>query len=64
MKYFKLFLMWLGFIAITSIYGEYVVSREINGFLQLLGFVGMVGLLMYVGNETIKIFLKTKKEEK
>ena len=53
MKYFKLFLMWLGFIAITSIYGEYVVSREVNGFLQLLSFVGMVGLLMYMGNETI-----------
>ena len=64
MKYFKLFLMWLGFITITSIYGEYVVSREVNGFLQLLSFVGMVGLLMYVCNETIKIVLKTKEEEK
>jgi hypothetical protein len=64
MKYFKLFLMWLGFISITSIYGEYVVSREVNGFLQLLSFVGMVGLLMYIGNETIKILFKTKKEEK
>ena len=63
MKYFKLFLMWLGFISITSIYGEYVVSREVNGFLQLLSFVGVVGLLMYIGNETIKILFKTKKEE-
>jgi hypothetical protein len=55
--------MWLGFISITSIYGEYVVSREVNGFLQLLSFVGVVGLLMYIGNETIKILFKTKKEE-
>lgn len=64
MKYFKLFLMWVGLIAVTSMFGEYVVSREVNGFLQLLGFVGMVGLIVYIGNETIKIFLKTKKEEK
>ena len=61
MKYFKLLLMWLGFIAITSWFGEHIVSREVNGFLQLLSFVGLVGVLMYVGNETIKLF---KKEEK
>jgi hypothetical protein len=53
--------MWLGFITITSIFGEYVISREVNGYLQLLSFVGLVGVLMYVGNETLKLF---KKEEK
>ncbi len=61
MKFFKVFLMWLGFIAIGTMFGEYVVSREVNGFLQLLSFVGLVGVLMYVINETIKLF---KKEEK
>ncbi len=64
MKYFKLFLMWVGYLVLTSLFGEYVVSREVNGFLQLLSFVGMVGVLMYIGNETIKILFKTKKEEK
>ena len=64
MKYFKLFLMWVGYLVLTSMFGEYVVSREVNGFLQLLSFVGMVGVLMYIGNETIKILFKTKKEEK
>jgi len=62
MKFFKVFLMWLGFIAIGTMFGEYVVSREVNGFLQLLSFVGVVGLLGYVINETIKLF--NKKEEK
>jgi hypothetical protein len=57
-KYFKLFLMWLGLIVVTSMFGEYVVSREVNGFIQLLGFVGMVGLFGYVGNETIKLLKK------
>jgi len=60
MKYFKLFLMWLGFIVIASIFGEYIVSREVNGFLQLLSFVGLLGVLMYVINETIKILTKNK----
>jgi hypothetical protein len=64
MKYFKLGLMWLGLIAITSLYGEYVVSREVNGFIQLLGFVGVFGLLIYLGNETIKQLTINKKEEK
>ncbi len=50
--------MWLGLIVVTSMFGEYVVSREVNGFIQLLGFVGMVGLLAYVGNETIKLLKK------
>ena len=62
MKFFKVFLMWLGFIAIGTMFGEYVVSREVNGFLQLLSFVGLVGALMYVTNETINLF--NKKEEK
>jgi hypothetical protein len=61
MKFFKVFLMWLGLITIGTMFGEYVVSREVNGFLQLLSFVGLVGVLMYVINETIKLF---KKEEK
>ena len=62
MKFFKVFLMWLGLITIGTMFGEYVVSREVNGFLQLLSFVGVVGILMYVINETIKLF--NKKEEK
>ena len=58
MKYFKLFLMWLGFIVIASMFGEYIISREVNGVLQLLSFVGLLGVLMYVINETIKIITK------
>jgi hypothetical protein len=60
MKYFRLFLMWCGFITMTSMYGEYVVSREVNGFLQLLGFIGLFGVLMYIGGETIKTLTKNK----
>ena len=63
MKYFKLFLMWLAFIVITTYYGEYVVSRDVKGFIQLVSFVGMVVLIGLVGNETIKV-LNNKKEEK
>ena len=62
-KYFKVFLMWVGFIATATYYGEYVVSREVSGFIQLVGFVGMVGLLALVGNETIKL-LNNKNKEK
>ncbi len=64
MKYFKLGLMWLGLVVIASMFGEYIISREVNGFIQLLGFVGMFGLVMYVGNETIKQVTNFKKEEK
>ena len=60
MKYFKLGLMWLGFIVITSLYGEYIVSREVNGYLQLLGFVGLVGVLIYLGDITASILFKNK----
>ena len=62
MKFFKVFLMWLGFIAIGTIFGEYIVSREVNEFLQLLSFVGLVGVLMCVINETIKLFKKEKND--
>jgi hypothetical protein len=63
MKYFKLFLMWCGFITMASLFGEYIVSRELNGLLQLLSFVGLVGVFIYVINETINK-LTNKKEEK
>ncbi len=62
MKFFKLAVIWLAFISTVSLFGEYIISREVNGFLQLLSFVGVVGVLMYVINETIKLF--NKKEEK
>jgi len=62
MKYFKLFLMYVGFITIASLYGEYVVSREVNWSIQLLGFVGMAGLLMYIGSETVSILFKNKEK--
>ena len=63
MKYFKVFLMWMGCIAIASMFGEYVVSREVNGFLQLLCFVGLVGVLIYLTNETANILFKNKKQK-
>ena len=64
MNYFKLVLMWLGFIVITSLYGEYIVNREVNGYLQLLGFVGLVGVLIYLGDITASILFKNKNKEK
>ena len=64
MRYFKLGLMWLGFIVITSLYGEYIVSREVNGFIQLLGFGLLVITLIFLGDKTVNVLLKNKKEEK
>ena len=64
MNYFKLGLMWLGFIVITSLYGEYIVSREVNGYLQLLGLVGLVGVLIYLGDITTNNLFKNKNKEK
>jgi hypothetical protein len=63
MKYFKLVSLWLFLIWLSTLFGEYVVSREVNGFLQLLSFVGLLGVLMYVINETIKILTKNKKND-
>jgi O-antigen/teichoic acid export membrane protein len=63
MEYFKLFLMWLGSIVITSMFGEYIVSREVNGFLQLLCWVGVAGILIYVINQTVKLINKNKKND-
>jgi hypothetical protein len=57
--------MILGLFVIATLFGEYVISRELNGTIQLLGFVGMVGLVIYVGNETAKMLFNNKnKEEK
>ena len=64
MRQFKLGLMWLGFIVITSLYGEYIVSREVNGYLQLLGLVGLVGVLIYLGDITANNLFKNKNKEK
>ena len=55
--------MWLGFIAITSIVGEWVISREVNGFLQLLSLVGLFGVLMYIAGETVNVLFKNQKND-
>jgi hypothetical protein len=47
--------MWLGFIVIASMCGEYAISRPVNGFIQLLCIVGVIGLLIYLINETVTI---------
>ena len=62
MKYFKVFLMWLGFIAIGSSCGEHVISRPVNGFVQLLCIAGLIGLLIYLIGETVTI-IKNKEEK-
>lgn len=55
--------MWLGFIVIASMCGEYAISRPINGYIQLLCLVGLVGLVIYLVGETVSI-INNKKEEK
>jgi uncharacterized membrane protein YphA (DoxX/SURF4 family) len=52
------------FIVVTSLYGEYIVSRDVNGFIQLLCFVGLVLILIFLGDETVSVLFKNKKEEK
>ena len=58
-QFLKLFLVWLAAYLIISFYGEYVLSRDVNGFLQLFGFIGVIAVLIYVIGETTK-FIKTK----
>jgi hypothetical protein len=56
--------MWLGYISITTLVADYVISREVNGFLQLLSFVGLVGILIILINKTqISFYLKKKKND-
>lgn len=62
MTYFKVLLMWVGFIAITSIFGEYIVSREVHGAIQLISFIGLVGVFMYLSGETVNFLFKNKKQ--
>jgi hypothetical protein len=58
MKYFKVFMMWLVFITLITLFGEYIVSREVNGFIQLSCFVGVVGLGIFIVGKTINLIQK------
>lgn len=61
MEYFKLFLRWLGFITMVSLFGEYILSREVNGFIQLLCLVVLVWTMVYLSDETIDKFKNKEK---
>ena len=54
--------MWMGFIVIASLCGEYAISRPVNGYVQLLCVVGLIGLLIYLVDETVTI-IKNKQEK-
>jgi len=60
MKYFKLIVLWLVFITLITYFGEYVISREVSGFIQLLCFVGVIGLGIFIVDKTINLIQKTK----
>jgi len=64
MRYVKILMMWIMFMVVTSLYGEYIVSRDVNGFIQLICFVGLVLILIFLGDETVSVLFKNKKEEK
>jgi len=55
--------MWLGYICIASLVADYVISREVNGFLQLLSFVGLIGILIVLINKTNLILFKKEKND-
>lgn len=61
MKYFKIFVMIIGYITMVTLFGEHIISKEVNGYLQLLSFVGLVGFTIGIINETVNTFKnKTK----
>lgn len=60
MTYFKLFLMWIGFVSIASLFGEYIVSRPVHGAIQLISFIGLIGVFKYLVDETVNFLFKNK----
>lgn len=40
-------------IVVSSLYAEYVVSRELNGYIQLGATIVMVGMLIWVLNKVV-----------
>ena len=64
MEYFKLFLRWLGFITMLSLFGEYIISDNVNGFIQLICFFVLVWILVYLSDETIDIFKNKENDDK
>lgn len=64
MEYFKLFLRWLGFITMLSLFGEYIISDNVNGFVQLICFFVLVWILVYLSDETIDIFKNKENDDK
>ena len=58
MKYFYIGLYWIAFLILLSLFGEYVISRPVNGFLQLLCLVGLSGSLIYLIYRTKKLINK------
>lgn len=63
MKYFKLILIWLGFIVLMSMFGEYIISREVNGFFQLLCLAGVAWIFICVVDETFDLITNKKNKE-
>lgn len=49
----KLVMYIILMIIATSLYAEYVVSRELNGFIQLGATIVMVGMLIWVLKKVI-----------
>ena len=54
--YLKLFLIWVVAYLVISIYDEFLLKKDVNGFIQLFGFVSIMFGLFYLVGKTIKTF--------
>jgi hypothetical protein len=49
----KLVMYVILMIITTNLYAEYVVSRELNGFIQLVATIVMVGIVIWILNKVV-----------
>ncbi len=49
----KLIMYVILMFIITNLYAEYVVSRELNGFIQFIATIVMVGLVIWTLNKVV-----------
>lgn len=51
-------------LVLTSLYAEYVVSRELNGFLQLLTTITLLGVLAYCVTYNVSLIKRILKRKR
>lgn len=58
-----IFIYIMAMVGVVGVYAEYIISREINGFIQMLATIAIIALLAVFISKTVSLLTRILKRK-